>query len=353
MRRREFVGIAGGASLAGLAGCTDLIETRSVSSEPPLVENRPTAVYIPTHFERMKMPGTATDGAYRCALTYSFPHRFWLITGTRREKVTIQQADSMHLMPLVWHEQTGIVPPDINPQVAVRRNGEDVTSLSPWPMLSQPMGFHFGDNVQLPEEGTYQVEVSVGEGSARRTGSLAEAGTAAFEFTMDFSRSKLEDIRVRDLSQDRQGSKGAVKPMRMEMLPPGQLPKQQDFPGVVRGSGTSGDGKFVVTTLDDAVRFGGQESDTYLAVSARTPYNRYPLPLMSLSATLTRGDETIYNDILRATIDPALRYHYGASVSGVESGDELTISFGASPQTARHEGYEMAFIDMSSMELTL
>ncbi|MGZ0747225.1 DUF7350 domain-containing protein [Haloparvum sp. AD34] len=352
MRRREFLGGLGATGAAGLAGCADLFETRS-RGEPPVIEDRPEAVYYPTHYEGMQMAGMAKDGAYKCALTYSFPHRFWLVTGDRREKVELQERDSMHLMPVVWHEETGIVPPDVNPQVTIRRDGESVTSVSPWPMLSQPMGFHFGDNVQLPTEATYQVEIAVEDGSSRRTGSLANAGSASFEFSMEYSKSKMEEIMVTDVPKDKQGTKGAVSPMEMKMLPSTQLPKSNNLPGSVRGTGTSGDGEFVVTTLDDASRFGGKEGETYLAVSPRTPYNRYPLPLMSLSATLQRDGETVYDDILQTTIDPELNYHYGASVSEVRSGDELTVTVDAPPQTARHEGYETAFLDMPELTMEL
>jgi hypothetical protein len=74
---------------------------------------------------------------------------------------------------------------------------------------------------------------------------------------------------------------------------------------------------------------------------------------MSLSGRLQRNGETVFDDILQTTIDPDLNYHYGAVVSDVQSGDELTVTVDAPPQTARHEGYEMAFFEMSDMELTV
>lgn len=355
MHRRELLGICGSTVLGGLAGCSGLLETRSRAvGEPPLPASRPDAVYVPTHVEGMKIPGIETSGAYKCALTYSFPHRFWLVTGTRREKVSVKQADSAHLMPIVWERETGIVPPDINPQVRISQNGESVTQMSPWPMLSQPMGFHFGDNVQLDGNGTYQAEVSIGAPSTRRTGALADnRGQTSFRFEFDFQQSALDEIRYRDIPTEREGSPGAVDPMDMERLPNTQVPTADALPGTVRGSATSGDARFVVTTLSDTTPFGGAENGTYLAISPRTPYNRYMLPLMSLSGTLTSGGETIYDGVLQSTIDPELNYHYGAVVPAVESGDELTITVQAPPQTARHEGYEMAFVQIEEMTLTL
>nr|WP_283102418.1 iron transporter [Haloplanus sp. XH21] len=309
---------------------------------------------MPTHIEGMEMAGMQSNGSYKCALTYTYPHRFWLVTGSRRKKVDIKSNDSVHLMPVVWETETGIVPPDINPQVQITQDGESVAQLAPWPMLSQPMGFHFGDNVQLGGNGTYQVEVSIGSPSTRRTGSLENnQGQATFSFEFDFQQSALEEIMYRDIPSDTEGTKGAVDPMGMEMMPSTQVPTETDLPGTVRGSATSGDAKFVVTTLTDATPFGGSEDERYLAISPRTPYNRYMLPLMSLSGTLNRGDDAVYDDILQSTIDPELGYHYGAVVDSVESGDELTITVDSPPQTARHEGYETAFFEMDEMTVSL
>jgi hypothetical protein len=354
MRRREVLGGLAGAGAAGLSGCLGLFETESARQAPPLVEDRPDAVYYPTHVEGMEMAGMKRQDGYACALTYTYPHRFWLMTGTRSERVDIADGDSVHLMPVVWETETGIVPPDVNPQVAIERDGGEVAQFAPWPMLSQPMGFHFGDNVGLPGNDVYDVTVSIGSPSTRRTGAAADAtGNVEFEFEFDYREGNVGAISYRDIPSDTEGTPGAVEPMDMEMMPSTRAPARESMPGTVRGSATSGDAAFVVTTLEDATPFGGGEEETYLAVSPRTPYNRYVLPMMSLSATLERGDETVYDDVLRATIDPDLRYHYGAVVSGVESGDALTVTVDAPPQTARHEGYETAFVDMPAMDLTL
>jgi hypothetical protein len=355
MRRRDFLAATGALGAGSLTGCTGLPGSDGDSSAPPLVENRPDAVYYPTHHEGMKMSGMKSQGNLRCALTYTFPHRFWLVTGRNREMVEINPDDSAHMMPVVWDQETGIVPPDANPQITVTQDGEQVTQLSPWAMISQPMGFHFGDNVQLSGDGTYQVEVRVGEPTTKRTGSLAESdrGVVTFSFEMEFSEESLEDISYTDVPSEQEGTEGAVSPMDMEMMPTTQVPSEESLPGTVRGTAASGDGVFVVTTLDDATRFGGTENETYLAVSPRTPYNRYMLPLMSLSGTVERNGSTVFDGILQSTIDPELNYHYGAVVSDVQPDDELTVTVDAPPQTARHEGYETAFLEMSEMNLTL
>lgn len=361
MRRRTFLaGIAATSGLASLAGCAGVFQsersqtTTTTVSNADTVTNPPDAVYYPSHIEGMVMVGMASDGDYRCALTFSFPHRFWLVTGQRRKVVERQPADTMHLMPVVWDAKTGMVPPDLNPQVTLSKDGEQVTTLSPWPMLSQPMGFHFGDNIQLPGKGTYQVDVRTGSPTTRRTGSLADAQEpASFSFELDYTNFTMDDIKVMEVPQDKQGTRGAVDPMGMKKMPTTQVPKPNALPGTVREQATSGDAKFVATTLTDATRFGGSSDQTYLAVSPRTPYNRYMLPLMSLSGTLERDGTAVYDGILQSTLDPDVGYHYGAAVPSVQSGDELTITVDAPPQTARHKGYETTFFEMPAMTLTL
>lgn len=353
MHRRDFLRVAGTTSVVGLAGCLGLFETRS-SLAPPLVENRPDAVYYPTHVEGMKMPGMKQSEGYSCALTYSYPHRFWLMKPNGITKVDIQSQDSLHLMPVIWERETGIIPPDINPQVTITQDGDSVSQFAPWPMLSQPMGFHFGDNVQLDGDGKYTVDVSIGGPSIRRTGSLSEnKGNNSFSFDFEFSESTLNEISYTDLPADKEGTEGAVDLMDMQMLPSSQVPSVDALPGEVRGTATSGDANFVVTVLEEASRFGASTDQHYLAVSPRTPYNRIMLPMMSLSGELLRDGTTVFDGILQAMIDPELGYHYGSAVTDVRTGDEFTITVDSPPQTARHEGYETAFVDMPQMQLKL
>jgi len=347
--RRAFLAGLGAAGLGSLAGCAGF-SLQSSNREPPLVEDRPDAVYVPTHTEGMLMAGTKSDGPYTCALTYSYPHRFWTVTGTTTNKVTVGEDDSLHLMPIVWHDEAGIVVPDVNPTISVGQDAEDVAEVSPWPMLSQPMGFHFGDNVTLPGEGRYDVTVSVGEPGSRRTGSLAGAGSASFEFSIDYQRSKLEEVPYTDVAAQKQGTLGAVPPM--EMVPSTVVPEPDELPGTPRGTGTSGDATVAVTTLADSSAYGGSADEPYLVVSPRTPYNGHMLPLMSLSATLERDGETVFDGVLDSTASPELSVHYGAAVPSVEAGDELTVTVDAPPQASRHEGYETAFLEMEPVEIT-
>jgi len=352
MHRRQFLAAAAGATATGLAGCRSLFETRS-SRSPPLVENRPDAVYVPTHVEGMQMSGTTTVGDYGIALTYSFPHRFWQVDVDETNRVSIQGSDTVHLMTTLWDRETNVVIPNDGMRVTVTQDGDPVASGRLWAMLSQNMGVHAGDNFALDGDGAYDVEVSVDPVADRTTGAFADRFTdlETANFTLEFSQSTLDETRFERL-QDRQGNRGAVQAMEMDMVPTASTPASEELPGTVLAEPGSGDARFPTTRLD-APPAGVEGDGRYLAVSARTPYNEYPLPLMSLSATVTRDGSTVFDDSLSGTLDPDLGYHYGAAVESLESGDEIALTVDSPPQISRHEGYETAFFDFEEMRITV
>jgi hypothetical protein len=81
----------------------------------------------------------------------------------------------------------------------------------------------------------------------------------------------------------------------------------------------------------------------YLLVSPRTPYNRLPLPEMSLSLSLPEGVVQ-----LGQTLDGELGMHYGGTVA-LSAGTQFDLVVDGPPQVARHRGYETAFLDMPPM----
>lgn len=350
MNRRRFLQTAGVTGTAALAGCSGMFQTKTLPNEPPMVENRPDAVYYPTHTEGMEMAGMAKQGRYRLALFYSFPHRFWLMgggTAQQQEKVTVQEGDDLHLMASVWDAKTKTVLPAGDVQIQLSK-GDWSTSRTMWPMLSQNMGFHFGDNMSLDGDGTYTAEIRVSGLSVRRTGALSgQFGSGTTLSTkFEFSQGKLDELSFNKLD-DKKGKKGAVNPMEMQM-PMSHVPPKNDLPGRFVGEKSSGDAKFLVTAVSNTAL----ADDTYLLVSPRTPYRRYPLPMMSLSAKLNRGGSLVFDGALQQTLDPDIGYHYSANVNGIESGDELTVLVDSPPTVSRHEGYETAFLSMPKMQFS-
>ncbi|EFW91611.1 hypothetical protein ZOD2009_13646 [Haladaptatus paucihalophilus DX253] len=351
MNRRSVLRTAGVLGVSSLAGCSGLFETRTMARAPPLVKNRPDAVYIPTHKEGMEMAGMAKQGRYRLALFYSYPHRFWLMgggTAKQEKKVTIKDADDLHLMASVWDSKTKTVLPTGNVQAELS-NGDWSDRRSLWPMLSQNMGFHFGDNIGLNGEGKYTAKIRVSGLDVRRTGALAgqfgDGATLTTEF--EFDTDTVEQISYEKLD-GRKGQKDAIQPMEMNM-PMSHVPQKSDLPGRLVGEESSGDAKFPVTAVENS----DFAEDTYLLVSPRTPYRRYPIPNMSLSATLKRDGEAVFDDALNATLDPDVGLHYGANVPSVRTGDELTVRVDSPPIVSRHEGYETAFLKMPKMQFSV
>jgi len=301
------------------------------------------------------MIGMKTAGDYKVAAMYSYPHRFWNVDVTEANITEIQSEDMVHLMATVWDPETGIVLPETGLSVQLDKDGSLVSEEAIYPMLSQPMGFHYGANFEGDGDGTYTIEVNVGaipNSGVRTTGSFqdrfTEPSSATIEF--DYSEQTRNEIAYRTL--DNAGEKGAVDPHQMKMVPNSTAPKQSELPGEVRGTATTGDAKLVVTVLESPPD-GIEQSGQYLAVAARTPYNRMIVPAMSLAGTLSRDGSEVFSDTLTRTLDPDLNYHYGAVVDSVQAGDTLSLQVQTPPQVARHEGYETAFLKMPDVEVTL
>lgn len=342
MNRRRFLAGAGLAGVSLLAGCGSF-ETQSTRA-PPLVEDRPDATYRPTHMEGMGMVGRAQAGDYMLGLTYSFPHRFWTVTGDTAERVDIRDADSIHLMATVWDPETDLVlPVSAGLSITIEQDGEQVADKPPWPMISQNMGFHYGDNYALDGDGLYQLRVRVNGMSERRLGALSdrfgEAGEATIEF--DYAREARDQLSY-EAYPERQGEAGAVDRMEMSMMPTSQVPAPDALPGTLLGTAAGSDEVYAATWLRDADFLGPAES--YLAVSVQTPYNGIPLPMMAIDATVDVDGESVYDDPLSAAIHPDIGYHYGAVVSTTAADPDVTVDVISPPQVSRHEGYETAFL---------
>ena len=346
MRRRTFLraglGVAGAAATGATAGCLGVFETQA-AGVPPVPQNRPDAVYIPSHEEGVAMAGTGRSGDYRFGLMYSFAHRFWNVNGEQVKKTGVESSgdDAVHLMAAVWDPKTNLALPDTGMSVDITRDGESVSQEAIYPMLSQVMGFHYGANFTLDGDGTYDVNVSVGGMATRRTGAFAERFGDPASVTVPFEYSQQRKEGLSFQIRDDAGEKGALEPSTM-MKADSTAPAVEDLPGRVVGRGTSNDAVLVATVLD-APPEGVEGEGAYLAVSARTPYNRMVVPAMALDGAVTRGGQSVFDGELVRTFDPDLGYHYGAPVDGVRSGDAVALSVATQPQTARHEGYETAF----------
>ncbi|MFD1564352.1 iron transporter [Haloarchaeobius amylolyticus] len=367
MNRRAFLrgtAAAGAAGTVGLAGCLEQLgfEEESAFANPPLVENRPNAVYLPSSRDEMGMYGMTTDGDYAAMLSYTFPHRFWTVEATDegKELVEITADDSLHLMVTVWDRETHTVLP-VDARLELRQDGDlvDIGTSSLWPMISQRMGFHYGDNVQLPGEGPYTARIQVGPVSLERTGTFAERleSMGTLEIDFEYVRSNIHDLSFETIPESQRGNREALSLMEMEhgggdgeSIPMGQATPIEELPGESLEAQRSDDATFAAL-VSDADRLA--DSSSYLAVSPRTPYNGIVLPFTSLSATVERDGEIVYDGQLTEALDDEIGHHYGVAVDDLTSGDRVTVSVDSPPQVSRHDGYETAFFDFEDVTYTV
>jgi hypothetical protein len=222
MRRRSVLGLAGAVAMGASAGCLGSVFETTVGNEPPVLEDRPNAVYVPTHQEGMEMVGMGMAGDLSISLMYSYPHRFWVIEQGEdafvARRIDIQRDDMIHLMATPFHRETGTVVPATGLSVEVVKDGSLVTQEAIYPMLSQQMGFHYGANFPLDGDGTYDVNVSVGGTQIDRFGEFEglfeEPAQATIEF--EFSESARNDISY-EILDERAGELDAIEPMGMSM----------------------------------------------------------------------------------------------------------------------------------------
>jgi hypothetical protein len=355
MNRREA--LRAGAAFSGLsvAGCLGLFETESVWRDAPLVEDRPDAVYLPAGIEEMATYGTAQAGQVSVALQYTFPHRFWTVTGTSTSRVEVQETDALHLMLTVWDEDSGVVLPTES-RLELRHEGSVVDSRALWSMLSQRMGFHYGDNVALDEGGSYVASVTLSPVDARLVGDLSGSfqETRRVDIEFEYDTDDVYDLEYSEIAEERRGSRSAVPLMRGDegSGPVSTVPAPDALPGEVLGTATSGDAVFAASVIESGSRFAADSQ--YLLVSPRTPYNAIPFAQMELSATVTRENgDTSYEGRVPAAVDHEVGIHYGVDVEGLSSGDRIELSIDAPPQVSRHDGYETAFFEMPPVEFVV
>lgn len=358
MNRRRFLHVSAAATVTAVAGCSDTggdatpngttRDTATVATDGTTAATNPDlpdGIYVQRFRETMAMQGTQTKDGYAVGLMYAVPHVFWNVTGASLQET--ERSGDIHLMAVVWDPDTNTVLPESGVSIEIT-NGEELVSQEViYPMLSQRMGFHWGGNFGLDGDGEYVGRVSIGGSNLRRTGEFEGkfADATTIEVPFAFDDSEREQLQTAEL--DAYGEPGAVEPMSMGMMPQALAPTEQDLPGTFLASTRRDDATFLSTHLtgEAASRFG---SGDYLAVSARTRYNRTVLPSMQVGATVSRGGSTVFDGSLQRTLDPSLDYHYGAVIDdGLQDGDQVSLRVTTPPQVARHEGYERAFLQMS------
>ncbi|ELY92534.1 iron transporter [Natrialba taiwanensis] len=366
MRRRDALAAGGSAlSVSLTAGCLETLRREDAWRE--LVVDPPDGVYVPPHVDEMLPYARMTAAGCELSLLGSRPHSFWIVAGTERSRADVRSRHALHLMVVVRDAETGVILP-APVTVRIRRgrasdDGERIDQRDLWPMLSQRMGPHYGDNVPLDGDGTYTATVQVGPPSVAPTGSFAgEFGTTTVDLEFEYEAAAIDALERRLIDADEgRGESDALEPMgdhtgdaRGHDRDSAELAFDRE--GVTRiGSETSDDIVYVAALVEDDVRNAAETKIPALAVTARTAYNRYALPFASLTATISTDGDRIAGGPLEGTIDPRYGHHYRTPVDPdtLERGDTLSIGLETPPQMARHEGYETAFLEPATVRLPL
>ncbi|MGH2893130.1 MAG: iron transporter [Solirubrobacteraceae bacterium] len=93
---------------------------------------------------------------------------FYIFNGTREQTVKLPKHTSFHLMVMLNDARTNVAIPYASVWATIRRQGKVVYDERQWPMLSEYMGPHYGNNVSLPGAGTYELSLLISPPVAAR-----------------------------------------------------------------------------------------------------------------------------------------------------------------------------------------
>jgi hypothetical protein len=86
---------------------------------------------------------------------------FVIFNGTHEQMVKPPKNTSFHLMVMLDDAHTGVAIPYAGVWATISKDGKVVYDERQWPMLSEYMGPHYGNNVALPGAGKYQLSLLV------------------------------------------------------------------------------------------------------------------------------------------------------------------------------------------------
>lgn len=86
---------------------------------------------------------------------------FIVYNGTKEQTVKLPKNASFHLMVMLDDARTGYAIPYSTVWATVRKAGHVVYDERQWPMISEYMGPHYGNDVSLPGPGRYQLSLLI------------------------------------------------------------------------------------------------------------------------------------------------------------------------------------------------
>jgi hypothetical protein len=403
MRRRDLLAAGALSSALSLsAGCLETLGREDAWRE--LVVDPPDGAYVPPKVDGMLQLGGATVDGLELSLSATRPHSFWTVAGDERARADVRDHHDVHLMATVTDAETGLtVPTSVSTTIRSREGRIDERTL--WPMLSQRMGFHYGDNVPLGEDGPHAATVRIEPTSVDASGVLADRleSPRTVDFEFEYAAAEIESLERRLIDEDEgRGEAGAVEPMEHDHGGHESEDNHDDHRSENGhgnhddhrsenghgnhddhrfendhgdhndsdaddhesgadletatdewlGTARSGDLEFGVGVLENGS--GGDAEDT-VVVNARTRYNQFSLPFAGLSVAPARNGSLGEKVRLAERLDAELGHYYGAPVERdrLEATAELAVTVDATPQLSRHEGYETAFFDLEPATVSI
>lgn len=86
---------------------------------------------------------------------------FVVFNGSSEQMVRPGRKTSFHLMVMLSDARSGVAIPYASVWATITRDGKVVYDERQWPMLSEYMGPHYGNNVALPGAGRYQLSLLI------------------------------------------------------------------------------------------------------------------------------------------------------------------------------------------------
>lgn len=86
---------------------------------------------------------------------------FVIFDGTKERRVNPPKNASFHLMVMLNDAQTNVPIPYATVWATITKDSKIVFDERQWPMISRYMGPHYGNDVELPGEGTYRLTLLV------------------------------------------------------------------------------------------------------------------------------------------------------------------------------------------------
>ncbi len=146
MRRSRTVTNPAATSMAGMQMGTGAAKSMSAGG----IKAIPTQTLGTADWQGMKIQAMA-----RTAVP------FVIYNGTHEQMVKPPKHVSFHLMVDLNDARTGVAIPYAGVWATITRQGRTVYDERQWPMISEYMGPHYGNNVALPGPGTYRLSLLI------------------------------------------------------------------------------------------------------------------------------------------------------------------------------------------------